>query len=30
VDTREHPRYFEKITEVRECLRHDEVPGAAS
>jgi NitT/TauT family transport system ATP-binding protein len=25
VETREHPRFFEKLTEVRECLRHDEV-----
>lgn len=24
-ETREHPRFFEKITEVRECLRHEEV-----
>lgn len=27
-ETREHPRFFEKITEVRECLRHEEVKGA--
>jgi NitT/TauT family transport system ATP-binding protein len=24
-ETREQPRFFEKITEVRECLRHEEV-----
>ncbi len=29
-ETREHPRFFEKITEVRECLRHDEVRGASA
>jgi NitT/TauT family transport system ATP-binding protein len=29
-DTRESPRFFEKITEVRECLRHDEVKGASA
>ncbi len=28
--TREHPRFFEKITEVRERLRHDEVKVASS
>lgn len=26
-ETREHPRFFEKITEVRECLRREEVKG---
>jgi NitT/TauT family transport system ATP-binding protein len=25
-ETREHPRFFEKVTEVRECLRRDDVP----
>jgi NitT/TauT family transport system ATP-binding protein len=30
VDTREDPRFFEKITEVRECLRHDDVPSASA
>jgi NitT/TauT family transport system ATP-binding protein len=29
-ETRESPRFFEKITEVRECLRHDEVRGTSS
>jgi NitT/TauT family transport system ATP-binding protein len=29
-ETREQPRFFEKITEVRECLRHDDVRGSAS
>jgi NitT/TauT family transport system ATP-binding protein len=29
-ETRESPRFFEKITEVRECLRHDETRGASS
>src|SRR3970282_439413 len=24
IETREHPRFFEKITEVRECLRREE------
>jgi NitT/TauT family transport system ATP-binding protein len=28
-ETREHPRFFEKITEVRERLRHDEVKVAS-
>jgi len=26
-ETREHPHFFEKITEVRECLRREEVKG---
>jgi NitT/TauT family transport system ATP-binding protein len=30
VETREHPRFFEKLTEVRECLRHDEVKVASA
>jgi NitT/TauT family transport system ATP-binding protein len=30
VETREHPRFFEKITEVRECLRHDEAREATA
>lgn len=29
-ETREHPHFFEKITEVRECLRRDEVKSASS
>lgn len=29
-ETRESPRFFEKITEVRECLRHDEAKVASS
>ncbi|HLF02720.1 MAG TPA: ABC transporter ATP-binding protein [Anaerolineales bacterium] len=29
-DTRENPRFFEKITEVRECLRREEVTGEAT
>ncbi len=29
-ETREDPRFFEKITEVREALRRDEVRGASS
>jgi NitT/TauT family transport system ATP-binding protein len=29
-ETRESPRFFEKITEVRECLRRDEVRSAAA
>lgn len=29
-DTREDPRFFEKITEVRECLRREEVKEATS
>ncbi len=30
VETREHPRFFGKLTEVRECLRHDEVKVASA
>lgn len=30
VDTREHPRFFQKITEVREALRREEIKGTAS
>ena len=29
-ETREHPHFFEKITEVRECLRREEVKGTAA
>ncbi|HLB50382.1 MAG TPA: ABC transporter ATP-binding protein [Anaerolineales bacterium] len=29
-ETREHPRFFEKITEVRECLRREEVTGSTT
>jgi NitT/TauT family transport system ATP-binding protein len=29
-ETREEPRFFEKITEVRECLRQDDVRSAAA
>lgn len=29
-ETREHPRFFEKITEVRECLRHDDAREATA
>ena len=29
-ETRESPRFFQKITEVRECLRRDEVKSASS
>lgn len=29
-ETREHPRFFEKITEVRECLRQDEAREATA
>lgn len=29
-ETREHPRFFEKITEVRECLRQDETREATA
>ena len=29
-ETREHPRFFEKITEVRERLRQDEVRTASA
>jgi NitT/TauT family transport system ATP-binding protein len=29
-ETREHPRFFEKITEVREALRREEVKGEAT
>jgi NitT/TauT family transport system ATP-binding protein len=29
-ETREHPRFFETITEVRECLRHDEAREATA
>ena len=29
-ETREAPRFFVKITEVRECLRHDDVRGASA
>lgn len=30
VDTREHPRFFQKITEVREALRQEESKGTAT
>jgi NitT/TauT family transport system ATP-binding protein len=30
VETRENPRFFEKLTEVRECLRRDEVRVASA
>jgi NitT/TauT family transport system ATP-binding protein len=30
VETRENPRFFERLTEVRECLRRDEVKVASS
>jgi NitT/TauT family transport system ATP-binding protein len=29
-ETREDPRFFEKITDVRECLRQDEVRGSSA
>lgn len=29
-ETREHPRFFEKITEVRECLRREEVKDSTT
>lgn len=29
-ETREHPRFFEKITEVREALRREEIRGGAT
>jgi NitT/TauT family transport system ATP-binding protein len=30
VETREDPRFFQKLTEVRETLRHDEVKVASA
>jgi NitT/TauT family transport system ATP-binding protein len=29
-ETREHPQFFKKITEVRECLRHEEVKDSTT
>ena len=29
-ETREHPHFFQKITEVRECLRREEVKGSTT
>ena len=29
-ETREHPRFFEKITEVRERLRHEEIKDSTT